>query len=67
MKTIRLFLSAVLMLTSVAVLAQSQVYFTKEITPESLVKISTGEGGNTHYLKPTLIRQLVEEVNGTIV
>jgi len=45
------------------------VYFTKEITPESLVKIykalgreatgrvavkiSTGEGGNTHYLKPT--------------
>ena len=71
------------MLTSTAVLAQSQVYFTKEITPESLVKIykalgveatgrvavkiSTGEGGNTHYLKPTLIRQLVEEVNGTIV
>ena len=59
------------------------VYFTKEITPESLVKIykalgleatgrvavkiSTGEGGNTHYLKPTLIRQLVETVNGTIV
>jgi uncharacterized Fe-S center protein len=59
------------------------VYFTKEITPESLVriykalgveatgrvavKISTGEGGNTHYLKPPLIRQLVEEVNGTIV
>ena len=71
------------MLTSTAVLAQSQVYFTREITPESLVKIykalgveatgrvavkiSTGEGGNTHYLKPTLIRQLVEEVNGTIV
>ncbi len=63
--------------------AQSKVYFTKEITPESLVKIykalgveatgrvcvkiSTGEGGNTHYLKPPFIRQLVEEVNGTIV
>jgi uncharacterized Fe-S center protein len=31
------------------------------------VKISTGEGGNTHYLKPTLIRDLVDEVNGTIV
>ena len=31
------------------------------------MKISTGEGGNKHYLKPTLIRQLVEEVNGTIV
>jgi uncharacterized Fe-S center protein len=61
----------------------SKVYFTKEITPESLVKIfkalgvrphghvavkiSTGEGGNTHYLKPTFIRNLVDEVDGTIV
>ncbi|MCD8290740.1 MAG: DUF362 domain-containing protein [Prevotella sp.] len=61
----------------------SKVYFTKEISPESLlkiyktlgveakgrvaVKISTGEGGNNHYLKPTLIRKLVEDVNGTIV
>lgn len=63
--------------------AQSKVYFTRDITPEALVniykalgvpaqgrvavKISTGEGGNTHYLKPTLIRNLVDEVNGTIV
>ena len=63
--------------------AQSKVYYTSEITPEALVKIykalgveatgrvavkiSTGEGGNNHYLKPTLIRNLVEEVNGTIV
>ncbi|MBR2085280.1 MAG: DUF362 domain-containing protein [Muribaculaceae bacterium] len=70
-------------LASAAVTAQPLVYFTSDITPESLVriykalgveatgrvavKISTGEGGNTHYLKPTLIRQLVEEVNGTIV
>ncbi len=68
---------------SAMAMAQSKVYFTKDITPESLVriykalgveatgrvavKISTGEGGNTHYLKPTLIRQLVEQVNGTIV
>ncbi|MCD8388021.1 MAG: DUF362 domain-containing protein [Bacteroidales bacterium] len=59
------------------------VYFTEEITPESLVKvfealgvepqgnvavkISTGEGGNNHYLKPTLIGDLVKQVNGTIV
>ena len=72
-----------LMLTAASVLAQPTVYFTREITPESLVKIykalgveatgrvavkiSTGESGNTHYLKPTLIRNLVEEVNGTIV
>ncbi len=83
MKTVRLLLSALLMLASAAVTAQPLVYFTSDITPESLVriykalgveatghvavKISTGEGGNTHYLKPTLIRQLVEEVNGTIV
>ena len=74
---------AVAALLATASFAQSKVYFTKEITPESLVKIykalgveaegrvavkiSTGEGGNTHYLKPTLIRNLVEQVNGTIV
>ena len=74
---------AVLLMMSLAAMSQSNVYFTKEITPESLVKIykalgvkphgrvavkiSTGEGGNTHYLKPTLIRNLVDEVNGTIV
>lgn len=70
-------------LVSLSGMAQSKVYFTKEITPESLVKIyealgvkvegrvavkiSTGEGGNQHYLRPTLIRNLVEKVNGTIV
>ncbi len=59
------------------------VYFTSEITPESLVrifealgvepqgnvcvKISTGEAGNTNYLKPELIGQLVGNVGGTIV
>lgn len=71
------------LLASMMASAQSKVYFTKEITPESLVriykalgveatgrvavKISTGEGGNPHYLKPPFIRGLVEEVNGTIV
>ena len=70
-------------LLSLMASAQSKVYYTSEITPEALVKIykalgvettgrvavkiSTGEGGNNHYLKPTLIRNLVEEVNGTIV
>ena len=75
-----------MMLTLTAVLtaaAQPAVYFTREISPEALVKvykalgvkahgrvavkISTGESGNNHYLKPTLIRNLVDEVNGTIV
>ena len=61
----------------------SVVYFTREITPESLVKIyealgreatgrvavkiSTGEPGGHHYLKPELIGALVQKVNGTIV
>ena len=83
MKQAKLLLTAVLLLAASMTFAQSKVYFTKEITPESLVKIykalgvevngrvavkiSTGEGGNTHYLKPTLIRNLVDEVNGTIV
>ncbi len=60
-----------------------KVYFTKEITPASLVKIfeklatklpgkvavklSTGEAGNPNYLKPELIQDLVKKLNGTIV
>lgn len=31
------------------------------------VKISTGETGNPNYLKPTLIKDLVDSVHGTIV
>lgn len=31
------------------------------------VKISTGESGNPNYLQPTLIRNLVDTVHGTIV
>lgn len=31
------------------------------------VKISTGESGNPNYLKPTLIKMLVDTVHGTIV
>lgn len=62
---------------------KSKVYFTKEITANSLitiyeklnviqngnvaVKISTGEQGNNNYLKPELIGNLVKKLNGTIV
>jgi len=79
----KLFLLIFLSAMGIGSYAQSKVYFTKEITPESLVriyqalgreakgrvavKISTGEGGNKHYLKPDFIRNLVEEVHGTIV
>lgn len=61
----------------------SEVYFTKTITPESLlmmydaldlplpgkvgVKISTGEAGGNNYLKPELIEKLVKRLNGTII
>ncbi len=64
-------------------LAKSEVFFTKNITPEAMVaiyerlgreasgkvavKLSTGEAGNTHYLSPDLIKNLVQKVNGTIV
>ena len=60
-----------------------KVYFTKEITPESLIKIyealgvelpgkvgvkvSTGEDGAKGYLKADLIAPLVKKLNGTII
>ena len=61
----------------------ANVYFTSEITSESLVriyhalgveatgrvaiKISTGESSRTYYLRPEFIQELVDEVDGTIV
>ncbi len=61
----------------------AKVYFTSEITPESLlavfkalgvkhegkvaVKISTGESSKTNHLSPQLIEKLVKEVDGTLV
>ena len=62
---------------------KAKVYFTKEITPESLiriyealgrelhgkvaVKISTGEPGGRNFLQPQLIGPLVQKLEGTIV
>ncbi len=64
-------------------MSKSKVYFSREISPAALVrvyenlgvvlpgkvaiKISTGEAGNTNYLKPELIEELVQRLNGTIV
>lgn len=61
----------------------AKVYFTREITPESLiriyealgrqlpdkiaVKISTGEPGGHNFLQPALIAPLVTRLQGTIV
>lgn len=79
----KLILLAAVLLMAICASAQSKVYFTKEISPEALVriykalgkeakgrvavKISTGEAGGHNYLKPELIGKLVSEVNGTIV
>ena len=62
---------------------KAKVYFTKEITSESLmkiyeklgvnlkgkigVKVSTGEKGSKGYLKADLIGPLVKKLNGTII
>lgn len=59
------------------------VYFTRDISPEGLmkvykamnwtpegqvaVKLSTGEPPASNYLRPELIADLVQSVNGTIV
>lgn len=62
---------------------KSKVYFTKEITPESVVKkydilgrkltgkvavkLHSGEKGNQNYIRPEFVKKIVEHVNGTIV
>ena len=64
-------------------MGKSIVYFTKNITPENLIKIyeklgvelngkvgvkvSTGEAGSRGYLKADLISPLVKKLNGTII
>lgn len=63
--------------------ALPKVYFIKDITPQGLlkvykalgvtpsgkvaVKISTGESSQSNHLSPELIKDLVEEVKGTLV
>jgi len=62
---------------------KAKVYFTKEITPDNIIKIyealgveltgnvgikvSTGEKGSKGYLKSDLIKPLVDKLNGTII
>ena len=62
---------------------KSKVYFTKEITPESVVKmydvlgkkltgnvavkLHSGEKGNQNYIRPEFVKKIVEYVNGTVV
>ena len=53
-----------------------KVYFVRDITPENMerpatgkvaVKLSTGEPGGHNFLKPELIKDLVQKVDDTIV
>ena len=62
---------------------KAKVYFTKELTPESVVKmfkmlnkelpgkvavkVHSGEEGNQNYLRPEFMKPMVEYVKGTIV
>ena len=59
----------VYMTTDISSDALMKIYNQLEFTPEGsvAVKLSTGEAGNTHYLDPNLIKDLVQSVDGTIV
>ncbi len=62
---------------------KAKVYFTKDLTPESIVKVykmlqkdltgnvavkvHSGERGNQNYLRPEFLKPMVDYVNGTIV
>ncbi len=62
---------------------KAKIYFTRNITPESIVKLyktlgvelkgnvavklHSGEEGNQNYLKPELVKEIVNYVNGTVV
>ncbi len=62
---------------------KAKVYFTKNITPENMikmyeavgkklegkiaVKVHSGEEGNKNYLRPEFMKPIVEYINGTIV
>ena len=62
---------------------KAKVYFTKDLSPEGVVKIykalginlpgkvavklHSGERGNQNYLRPEFVRPMVEYVNGTVV
>lgn len=62
---------------------KAKVYFTKKITPESLVeiykklgaeltgkvavKLHSGEDGNQNYVKPEFVKQIIDYVGGTVV
>ncbi len=65
------------------IMEKAKVYFIREITPENIVKIydvlgkklngkvavklHSGEKGNQNYIRPEMVKNIVEHVNGTVV
>ena len=64
-------------------LMKSKVYFTKEITKESVlkmyqvlnkeltgniaIKIHSGEAGNQNYIKPIMYEDIIKHLNATVI
>jgi uncharacterized Fe-S center protein len=64
-------------------MSKSKVYFTKEISPEAMVKmfdildtklkgnvavkLHSGEVGNQNFLRPAFMKNVIDHVGGTIV
>ena len=64
-------------------MTKAKVYFTKEITPEAMikmyetlgvklpgkvaVKLHSGEVGNQNFLRPAFMKPIIDHVNCTIV
>ena len=62
---------------------KAKVYFTKELTPEAMVKmyealgvklpgkvavkLHSGEVGNQNFIRPAFLKPVIDHVNGTIV
>ena len=79
----KILIVAMMAAMSLGSMAQSKVYVTREISPEAIVKmyrklgvkpegrvavkISTGESEKTGYLRPAMLKPLLDEVHGTIV
>lgn len=72
-----------IILEMIKIMEKSVVFFTKDISPEGLVKLyeklgikldgkvavklHSGEEGNQNYVKPEFVKPIIEFVNGTVV
>ena len=79
----KIYMTGIMLVAALAANAQSKVYVTRDISASGIVKayealgrkaegrvavkISTGESEKTGYLRPAMIKDLVDKVGGTIV